>query len=162
MAESYKRHPNTVCFTCKKQIYRRPSEIGANRGRVFCSSACYGISLRQEIPCVVCQRPILAGLNKKTCSRSCANKHRRGIKYNSGRKKDKVKSQQILKLRLIEARGRKCERCDYNKYEILHVHHKDRDRSHNDLENLELICPNCHYEEHLLEKSWLRKRLEKK
>src|SRR3989338_5779631 len=105
---------------------------------------------------------ILASLNKKTCSRSCANVQRAGIKYKIGSPRDKVKSQQALKLRLIKERGKKCEKCDYGKYEILQVHHKDRNRNHNDLENLELICPNCHYEEHFLEKSWLRNRLEKK
>lgn len=63
----------------------------------------------------------------------------------------------MLKLRLLNQRGRVCERCGYNKYEILQVHHKDKNRDNNELNNLELICPNCHYEEHLLEKSWLRK-----
>lgn len=69
---------------------------------------------------------------------------------------DKVKSQQALKMQLLRLRGKSCERCNYNKYEILQVHHKDQDRNNNNLENLELICPNCHYEEHFLEKSWLK------
>ncbi|MCC6934479.1 MAG: HNH endonuclease [Candidatus Yanofskybacteria bacterium] len=64
-----------------------------------------------------------------------------------------------LKMRLLRERGRTCERCGYDKPEILQVHHKDRDRSNNDLANLALICPNCHYEEHYLERSWLRKRI---
>ena len=70
--------------------------------------------------------------------------------------RNKVKSQRMLKLRLLQARGKACERCGYSKYEILQVHHKDRDRSNNELGNLELICPNCHYERHYFEKSWLR------
>jgi hypothetical protein len=159
--ELYKRNSNTTCNICKKEIYRRPSEIKATSGRVFCSVICYGISQRKEIPCLVCGKMILAGFNKKTCSRSCANKNREGIKYHLGSPRDKVKSQQALKLRLLKERGMKCERCSYNKYEILHVHHKDRNRKNNNLENLTLICPNCHYEEHLLEKSWLRKKIEK-
>ncbi len=65
----------------------------------------------------------------------------------------------MLKRRLIEERGHECERCGYEKTEILNVHHKNRDRSHNDLSNLELICPNCHGEEHYLEGSWLNKTL---
>lgn len=161
MSEQYKRNPNTNCTICKKPIYRRPSEIKANKGRVFCSVVCYGISQREEIPCLICGKLILAGFNKKTCSRACANKNRQGIKYHLGSPRDKVKSQQALKLRLLKVRGRKCEKCGYNKYEILHVHHKDRNRNNNDLSNLALICPNCHYEEHLLEKSWLRKKIEK-
>jgi len=91
-------------------------------------------------------------LNKKTCSRECANKQRKGIKYNHKRLKDKVKSYQSLKMRLMNNKGRKCERCRYEKYEILQVHHKDRNGLNNELDNLELICPNCHYEEHLLKK----------
>lgn len=56
-------------------------------------------------------------------------------------------------------RGEQCERCDYAKREILHLHHHDRDRNNNDFTNLLLLCPNCHYEEHYLEKSWLNDRL---
>ena len=121
-----------------------------NGERVFCSMACYGKSCRKESPCVVCGKPILAGTNKKTCSRACSNKNRVGIKYGIGRPKDIVKSQKALKIRLLKQRGKKCEKCDYNKHEILNVHHKNRNRDDNRLENLELICPNCHAEEHYL------------
>jgi len=79
-----------------------------------------------------------------------------GIKYKINRPRDKVKSQRALKIRLLNKIGKNCERCGYNKYEILQVHHKDRDIDNNSLDNLELICPNCHYEEHYLEKSWLK------
>lgn len=160
MAEQYKRKPNTKCAICNGSIYRRPSEIKARKGKVFCSMACFGKSCRKERPCVVCGKPILAGLHKKTCSRSCANINRVGVKYKIGSPRDEVKSQQALKLRLISKRGKECERCGYDKYEILQIHHKDRDRKNNDLNNLELICPNCHFEEHYLEKSWLKTKLE--
>ncbi|OGF81974.1 hypothetical protein A2924_04625 [Candidatus Giovannonibacteria bacterium RIFCSPLOWO2_01_FULL_44_16] len=70
--------------------------------------------------------------------------------------RSKAASQRAIKIRLIKIRGRQCERCGYEKYEILHIHHKNRNRSNNNLANLELICPNCHYEEHYLEKSWLK------
>lgn len=137
-------------------MYRRPSQIKLNRGQVFCGLNCYGISQRKENPCVVCGTMILGGLHKKTCGRSCANTHRAGIKYKIGRPKDKAKYQLGLKIRLIEARGAKCERCEYGKPEILQVHYKDRDRNNSELNNLELVCPNCHCEEHYLEKSLVR------
>jgi len=108
---------------------------------------------------LVCGKLILAGLNKKTCSRSCANKHREGIKYKLGRpSKDKVKTQGLLKIKLLRIRGNKCERCGFGKYQILEIHHKDKNRNNNNLDNLEIICPNCHSEDHYLEKSWLRNR----
>lgn len=82
------------------------------------------------------------------------------MKYKLGRpRKDKVVNQRFQKLRLIEVRGPRCERCGFAKLEILHVHHKDRNREHNELDNLELICPNCHAEEHYFENSWLRDSL---
>lgn len=74
--QEYTRNPNTNCIVCDKKVYKRPVEIERNKGRVFCSMACYGISCRKEIPCVICGTPLLAGANKKTCSRSCANKYR--------------------------------------------------------------------------------------
>ncbi|KKP87228.1 MAG: HNH endonuclease [Candidatus Roizmanbacteria bacterium GW2011_GWA2_35_8] len=158
MTERYIRNPNTKCVVCGKPIYKRPIEIKRNSKRVYCSASCYGISCRKEIPCIICGKMILSGLHKKTCSRSCANKHRTGIKYKLNRPKDKVKNYQSLKIRLLQQRGKICERCHYDKYEILQVHHKDKNRLNNNLSNLELICPNCHYEKHFLLTSWLNKK----
>ena len=156
MAEQYKRKPNTTCLICKTSIYRRPVEMKRNEGRVFCSQTCYGIHCRREKPCLICKQPILAGLNKKTCSRACANIHRIGIRYKIGRPKDKAVAERALKIRLLKERGTVCEKCGYSKSEILQVHHKNRDRKNNNLNNLELICPNCHFEGHYLQKSWLK------
>jgi len=159
MGEQYKRKPNTSCQECGKKIYRRPIEIKKHNGRAFCSQACYGKSCRKEVPCVVCGKLILAGLNKKTCSRSCANKHRKGIKYKLNSPRDKVKTQGRLKIRLLKSRGKKCERCGFEKYEILQVHHKDKNRDNNELDNLEIICPNYHAQEHYFGKSWVKRHI---
>ncbi|MBI5456259.1 HNH endonuclease [Candidatus Kaiserbacteria bacterium] len=160
MGEKYIRTPNVKCAVCEKLVYRRPVELQISNGKAYCGQICYGLSQRKETPCAVCKIPILASKHAKTCSRACANKYRTGIKYKLGRpKKDKVQNQRALKLRLIQERGTKCERCGYSKIEILQVHHCDRDRNNNELKNLELICPNCHYEEHYLEKSWLNASL---
>jgi predicted nucleic acid-binding Zn ribbon protein len=156
MTERYQRNPNTKCVICGKPIYRRPIEIQRNNGSVYCGMACYGRACRKENPCLVCGKPILATFNKKTCSRHCANIHRTGIRYKLNRPRDKVVLERAMKLRLIELRGMVCERCGYKKLEILQVHHKDRNRKNNDVSNLELVCPNCHYEEHYLQKSWLK------
>lgn len=154
VAELHKRNPNVECLVCSKPIYRRPTEI--EHGRVFCGLECYGIANRKETPCIICGTLIQAHENKKTCSRGCANKNRIGTQYKLGRpKKDKVQDQRSIKLRVFDSKGERCERCEYDKKEILNVHHKDRDRKNNDLSNLELLCPNCHAEEHYLKDSWL-------
>ncbi len=148
--EEYIRNPNTKCKICKKPVYKRPVEIERNKGSVYCGQACYGISCRKEVPCATCGKLILGGLNKKTCSRGCANTHRAGLKYKRGRPRDKASGTRALKRLIIEERGGHCERCHYDKTRIIQVHHKDRDKTNNTLNNLELLCPNCHMEEHHL------------
>jgi hypothetical protein len=146
----YNRTPNKECLVCGRRVYRRPVELKLNKGRVFCSSACFGFSCRKERPCTVCGKSILASAHKKTCSRACANIHRAGIRYRIGKPRDKTKTQPALKKLLADIRGKVCERCSYSVYEVLQIHHKDRNRENNSLSNLELICPNCHFEEHYL------------
>lgn len=150
MTEQYIRHPNTTCTWCKTQIYRRPSELQKTEGRAYCGAVCYGLACRKETACVVCGKKMLSSLNKKTCSRSCSNVNRIGIEYLRNKPRDKVATIVAIKTRLLKSRGEKCERCDYSKKEVLHVHHKNRNRLDNSMKNLELICPNCHYEEHYL------------
>jgi len=39
-----------------------------------------------------------------------------------------------------------CEICGYNKHiKMLQIHHIDSDRENNDIENLMVLCPNCHW-----------------
>jgi|AntRauTorcE11898_2_1112593.scaffolds.fasta_scaffold23386_2 5-methylcytosine-specific restriction endonuclease McrA len=149
------RNPNVGCTICKRAVYRRPGILKLSKGRAYCSQTCFGISCRQEIPCLICKTPILSGANKITCSRSCANKSRKGIKYKQGSKrpiKDNVKTTRLLKQRLMKLRGRQCERCQYQIFQILQVHHIDRNRQNNSIDNLQLLCPNCHASEHYMKK----------
>ena len=148
MSEKYERRPNTSCITCEKPVYKRPVEIKQNRGKVYCSRDCYGISCRKEHSCSVCKVPILSREKKKTCSRKCSNINRAGIKYKGLKRRDKVTTQRILKQRIIENRGALCQKCSFDYSKILVVHHKDRNRENNSLSNLELLCPNCHALEH--------------
>jgi predicted nucleic acid-binding Zn ribbon protein len=150
-SKTYQRKPNTHCTVCQKSIYRRPSELQRTKSRAYCSNTCYGVACRKEFPCVVCGTPILASAKKKTCSRRCANIHRAGLQYKTGRKKDKVHNARILKQELLETRGEGCERCGYAVIAILQIHHRDRNKENNTKENLELLCPNCHCKEHYMQ-----------
>lgn len=42
-----------------------------------------------------------------------------------------------------------CCRCGFANIAALEVHHIDRDRSNNNISNLEILCANCHKVEHL-------------
>ena len=47
---------------------------------------------------------------------------------------------------LIEKLGEECNACSETK--SLHIHHKDRDRENNNLNNLSLFCNSCHNKLH--------------
>lgn len=158
MPEKYIRKPNTKCSICGKNIYRRPIQLEESAGKAYCGQVCFGISCRKEKPCIICNKLILSSLHRITCSRKCSNINRKGVHYRLRRPRDKAEEIRAIKIRLLSIRGEKCERCDYNVSEVLQVHHKDRHSKNNDLNNLELICPNCHFEDHYSEKSWLKTR----
>lgn len=42
----------------------------------------------------------------------------------------------------------RCERCGYDSYPVLEIHHKDSNHKNNEPDNLELLCPNCHLVSH--------------
>ena len=52
------------------------------------------------------------------------------------------------KKQLLKVRGHQCEVCRKKRWQAsaipIELHHKDGDRTNNSLENLQLICPNCH------------------
>jgi len=47
-----------------------------------------------------------------------------------------------------ETFGYKCNRCEITDKRLLLVHHKNCDRQNNVIENLEILCRNCHWIEH--------------
>lgn len=53
-----------------------------------------------------------------------------------------------LKKHLIKEKGHRCEMCGNIEWLgnpiILEVHHIDGNRTNNSLDNLQLLCPNCH------------------
>lgn len=145
----YKRNPNCVCSLCAKEIYRRPFQL--KKGAVYCSADCFHKSSEKPEKCVMCTNMVLAKKNCKTCSKDCANKLRA---ESASKRRDTWKDKGIvvrnLKKKLLKLYGEKCQRCDYNKMEILEVHHivERHLGGSNEISNLELLCPNCHAEEH--------------
>jgi len=84
---------------------------------------------------------------KHFCNHSCAakenNKLRRGElhpNYKIG--KHSYRERKLRNSNLV------CEICNESHPCTLEVHHIDGDRSNNKLDNLELLCANCHLKKH--------------
>jgi 5-methylcytosine-specific restriction endonuclease McrA len=153
---------------CSKQFTPSPKEVNRGNGK-FCSMKCSGAfnGLKRrtvKIPnctCATCDKPFYRQESHKKnsksginfCSRECKEKAQRiGTDFSiEAIMPDHYglvqKDYRRIAFSLVDVLS--CIRCGYDKHvEALEVHHKDRDRSNNAPENLEILCANCHRVEH--------------
>lgn len=138
------RIPNTECTVCKKQIYRRPNQI--EQSLRFCSKQCCGIHQRKPKQCSVCNKQYLPyRKTSKTCSRTCSNKNRTGIKY-----KGTYRNSTELRLAQLKSKFQftccMVEGCAYNTTYDVHRHVSGKDGGLYEIGNMFAICPNHHAE----------------
>ena len=154
------------CEYCSIEFAAPQKEVNRGNGR-FCSTACSAKRTRKKtqkvLNCIcaqcgkACWKPFSKIKNSRSglffCNRLCKETAQKlgGIKaimpphYGTS---NGCHSYRELAFNNLVA---KCERCDYSKYVgVLEVHHIDGDRTHNSLENLRILCPTCHEEQHYL------------
>lgn len=106
------------------EICKTPIFHTPKRTRRFCSNKCKGIILKE--------------LGKKISE----------ARSNWGQWKNKKSAKQWF---VKNYTG--CQKCGFNRVlEILELHHIDRNGRNNTRENLMLLCPNCHSEDHWINK----------
>lgn len=144
-ALSMRTHTTSNCQVCGKQFDHISSRCNSAK---YCSRECYYQSLKgsgsKKFTCAHCGLDFFDSPSKKRkfCSKSCINK--------STKKNWKASFTTVRKMLLRRGMIERCERCGYDEHkQILGVHHKDRNRANNELENLEILCPNCHSIEHM-------------
>lgn len=138
-----------LCDTCKKEFYVFPSYIRkAEKKNIhirFCSMKCYDKTGEKN--------PFWGKKHTEESIRKMAEhpnrpsfKHGK-LNYNFIRFGEEYgfKGSHYLwwRRKLLKDIG-KCEKCGFDIKRILILHHKDRNRSNNERENLELLCWNCH------------------
>jgi len=112
--------PNVICAYCTKPVYKSPSkQRNSKHGIFFCSRAHKDLGQRLDSDIPEIHPP----------------------HYKSG----KTSYRKLA----LETYPHVCHGCSYSEVpSILVVHHKDRDRDNNVIDNLEILCPNCHAIEH--------------
>lgn len=146
--------PDVVCKQCGKNFYAKPNWIKIGWGK-FCSRECVFENQKKgrDVFCFICNKQVYKSpkslirskSGKFFCSKSCQTIWRNSIFIgpNHGNWKGGEKSyRDILRRSKIL---QECKRCKLNDTRILAVHHLDRDRRNNKLENLFWLCHNCHY-----------------
>lgn len=148
MQEKYMSMPKQ-CKSCNLELSYE------SRRNTYCSQSCAakfnnkGVRRHGQCqikPCNICKKPTK---NLKYCSAQCHKLHERDMIFETIRQgKYKCTHGRILMKFLIQERGRCCEHCGNDKWLgspiPLNVHHVDGDATNNLLENLELLCLNCH------------------
>jgi len=147
--------PHVKCIICKKEFYVKPSHQKLGYGK-YCSRECQrqGQLKGKYVHCYVCKKRIWktpkalkhSKSKKFFCSKSCQTRWRN--QYFSGPKHPNWKGGKYKEYRNILIKNRvkpKCKICGINDKRLLVVHHKDRKRTNNSLDNLVWLCLNCHY-----------------
>jgi hypothetical protein len=154
------------CLECFKEFEAQEKEVKRGNAK-FCSLQCSSKFNRKlfreranqrKIPNATCANCGILFYRKKNLSKSglhfCCRKHKDesqrigGIEaimpdhYGTGQRS--YRDLALLNKPAI------CERCGWNKNIAgIVIHHKDRDRTNNKIENLEVLCACCHAIEHL-------------
>lgn len=139
----------TICLHCE-------SEILHDRyvNRLFCSRSCSAkfnnrkrINLNEN-KCLNCD--VKVGLRNKYCSISCKINYERNIIFEKIKNGDTSLCERNYKNYLIHLYGDKCMDCGWceihpiTKKVPIQMEHIDGHSENNNLDNLKLLCPNCH------------------
>ncbi len=153
---------NKECILCNRVFVTKVSETKRGNGK-FCSLSCSSKYKKKEkehnARCSFCSktfyRPQSKLLSPKSglsfCGRSCKEQAQksRDKKFISIKPSHYKDFGYDYRKTAFDAMENICNRCGYSDVPaILEVHHKDRDRKNNKIENLEILCPLCHRLEH--------------
>lgn len=142
-----------LCLTCNKPLVY----CGQKRQKKFCSQSCAatynnrGVA-RNKSPdrfCIRCNINKIPLSNKKFCSTSCWEDYSYVEKENKFLEGEVIDiSIKSAKKTLLKLKGRNCWCCGLAEWVgnpiPLDIHHIDGNHKNNKLDNLQILCKNCH------------------
>jgi len=143
-----KSRENRNCLNCYKEF-----ETTIGNEKVFCCHSCAAVfnnKNRIVIKYCVCCKKARNNNNKYFCSHECEKKHKKNIIFEKIENGNLSFGEKQYKDYLIHKYGNKCMDCDWNKVNQktglvpIQLEHIDGDSDNNKIENLKLLCPNCH------------------
>ena len=141
-----------LCDICNSIFYRQSRQLKDHVCSPSCKSVLKGTAKR--VNCDHCSKSFNRSLykikqsksGKLFCSRSCKDSAQlymteiQPSHYGTGKTNYREKAFKEL--------PNYCNKCGYNNPKALDVHHKDHNRANNNIDNLEILCCNCHAIEH--------------
>lgn len=145
----------STCLQCKCEFTQKNAKT--KYLKKFCTRSCsatYNNQLSKQIStrmCLYCDNVITLKFPKdstKYCNMFCSSKHKHKKAIQLAKTGSPNVSVTTYKRLLVELHGHKCTKCQItdwcNNPLSLHLDHIDGNSDNNCLENLRLLCPNCH------------------
>lgn len=146
--------PNVTCKKCGKQFYAKPNWIKIGWGK-YCSRNCVFKSQMKGkwTNCFICKKSVYKSPKALTrsksgnffCSKSCQTIWRNSVFVGENHANWKTGENSYKEILLRSNIVQVCKRCRVKDARILAVHHLDRNRHNNKVENLMWLCHNCHF-----------------
>lgn len=147
--------PSVNCLICGKSFYAKPRHLKIGWGK-YCSNKCKYVSQKkgEYVNCSNCGKKLYRSLaefedsrsNLFFCSKSChCSWTNKNLHLGSNHPQWNYGEASYKQSFFRSYRGRKvCARCGNEDKRVLVIHHRDKDRRNNTLDNLVLLCRNCH------------------
>lgn len=143
------KRENILCLECGDEF-----SCCRKENRKFCNHSCSAsfnnkLKKKKERFCLCCSSVIASRFNSKYCSKNCCLLDKKNKRYELVENSN-ICSIKTIKSYLIEKYGNKCMKCKWCEVNPIsgkvpiELEHIDGNSENNNLENLELLCPNCH------------------
>lgn len=143
-----------ICGICSDEFYAKPSQLRLGNGK-FCSLKCKRDAQKtgRYVTCHVCNKEIWrtpkdilkSASGYFFCSKNCSMGWKNGKLAGKRHYMWRGGTSIYRRLKLENSDRIECAHCKIDDQRVIVVHHKDHNRKNNQLDNLELLCRNCHY-----------------